>query len=70
MNFKELNYIHELLVKNVDNIGKDWQQAHNKKKETEMDDEHYQLLEEICFEKHCSLKGAEEVLRAFEEHEW
>ena len=25
---------------------------------------------DVKFEKHCSLKGAEEVLRAFEEHEW
>ena len=70
MNFRTLNYIHELLIKNVSDAKKDLQEAYDKRNEFEEDSEDYQALSGIYFEKLRSLDGAESALRAFERNEW
>lgn len=70
MNFRTLNYIHELLIKNVSDAKKDLQEAYDKRNEFEEDSEDYQALSEIYFEKLRSLDGAESALGAFERNEW
>ena len=70
MDIKVLSHIHELLIKDVNDARRDLGQAHDKRRETDHEDEHYQLLLEICFEKKDYLKEAESALKAFEEYKW
>lgn len=70
MNFKELNYIHELLVNNVNNFKSEWDKTHDKKKEVGEEDANYLYFVRVCSEKYDLLKEAQEMLDAFEEYKW
>lgn len=85
MNLKTLNYIHELLVKNVDAAKKDWEEAEenkhtfvlNKRENSLSDsiiaptkDEEYCKLKDIVTYKFKIYQEAKTMLQTFEEEEW
>lgn len=78
MNLKTLNYIHELLVKNVDVAKKDYEEARNNLRKFKLKDdfnydienEEYIILRDINFSKSDVLDEAKKTLAAFEEQEW
>lgn len=77
MNLKTLNYIHELLVKNVDAAKKDLEEASDNEFKFKINEddfnyenEEYRKLRDIRFSKLGALNEAEEVLKVFEEKDW
>lgn len=81
MNLKTLNYIHELLIKNVNDTRKDWEEAIKNLDAFILDagvdclddckdNEEYRKLRDIKFDKLKILQEAETMLQTFEEQKW
>lgn len=78
MKLQTLNYIHELLVKNIDDAKKDYEEARNNLRKFKLKDdfnydiknEEYIILRDINFSKSDVLEEAKKTLAAFEEQEW
>lgn len=81
MNLKTLNYIHELLIKNVNDTRKYWEEARKNLDAFILDagvnylddckdNEKYRKLRDIKFDKLKNLQEAETMLQTFEEQKW
>ncbi len=85
MNLKTLNYIHELLIKNVNDTEKDWIEAKENKCAfmlnqgedslnvsiiAHIKDEEYCKLKDIETDKFKIFQDAKTMLQTFEKEEW
>lgn len=81
MKLQTLNYIHELLIKNVNDARKDWEEAIKNLDAFILDagvdclddckdNEEYRKLRDIKFDKLKILQEAETMLQTFEEQKW